>query len=114
MSRKEKILAMLADSPEDTFLRYSLAMELRSEADHEASLSKLAELISKKPPFVAAFFMSAQQLVQLGRIDEARTLLRDGIDQARQQDDAHAAAEMGELLTSLGALGEADDDDDEL
>ena len=109
MSRKEKILAMLADDPADTFLRYSLAMELRGEGNHEESLVKLAELMKDQPPYVPAFFMSAQQLVDLGRIEEARSNLRDGIEQARMQNDAHAAAEMSELLSSLGALGEDDE-----
>ena len=109
MSRKEKIVAMLADDPTDTFLRYSLAMELRSEGDHTASLERLAELTKDQPPYVPAFFMAAQQLVDLDRIDEARTQLRDGIDQARIQGDAHAAAEMSELLMSLGDRGEDDE-----
>lgn len=109
MSRKEKILAMLADDPTDTFLRYSLAMELRSEGDHESSLEKLGEMMKDTPPYVPAFFMAAQQLVDLSRIDEARTYLRDGIDQARAQGDGHAAAEMSELLASLGEFGEDDE-----
>ncbi|KAA5540487.1 hypothetical protein FYK55_20990 [Roseiconus nitratireducens] len=109
MNRKEKIEAMLADDPTDTFLRYSLAMELRGEGDHEASLKRLDELIRQTPPYVPAFFMSAQQMVELGRVDQARSVLRDGIDQARLQGDAHAAAEMSELLMSLGELGEEDD-----
>jgi hypothetical protein len=41
----------------------------------------------------------------LGRIDEARAALRQGIEQARAQGDLHAAGEMGELLASLGAAG---------
>ncbi len=111
MSRKEKIEAMLADDPTDTFLRYSLAMEYRSEGKGEESVSRLAELTRDIPPYVQAFFMAAQQLAELNRVDEARTFLRDGIDEARRQGDAHAAAEMSELLASLGQFGEADDDD---
>ena len=102
MSRREKIEAMLADDPTDTFLRYSLAMELRSEGNHDQSLIKLAEMTQDDPPYVPAFFMAAQQLAELSRIDEAREYLRTGIDQARTQGDGHAAAEMSELLTSLG------------
>ncbi|EKK03859.1 TPR repeat-containing protein [Rhodopirellula baltica SH28] len=109
MSRREKIEAMLADDPTDTFLRYSLAMEYRSEGDHETSLVKLRDLFADDPPYVPAFFMAAQQLVDLGRIDEARAILRDGIEQARTQNDSHAAAEMSELLSSIGMLGEDDD-----
>lgn len=106
MSRREKIEAMLLDEPGDTFLRYSLAMEYRSEGNHDASIAKLQELTTDQPPYVPAFFMAAQQLVDLGRIDQARTFLRDGIDEARRQGDSHAAAEMSELLANLGEMGE--------
>ena len=106
MNRRQKIEAMLPDDPGDTFLRYSLAMELRSEGENAKSLAQLAELMSEDPPCVPAFFMSAQQLVDLDRVDEAREHLRSGIDQARQQGDSHAAAEMSELLAALGEMGE--------
>lgn len=106
MSRRDKIEAMLQDEPSDTFLRYSLAMELRSEGDHDGSLLRLAELTRDSPPYVPAFFMAAQLLVDLERIDEARAYLRDGIEQARSQGNSHAAAEMSEMLSSLGSWGE--------
>ena len=61
MSRREKIEAMLDDEPNDVFLRYSLAMELDKEGNHDASLTRLSELTRDKPPYVPAFFMAAQQ-----------------------------------------------------
>ena len=105
-TRREEIEAMLADEPSDIFLRYSLAMELDKEGVHNASLEKLAELTRDQPPYVPAFFMAGQQLVRLDRVGEARTILRDGIEAARQQNDTHAAGEMSEFLSSLGELGE--------
>jgi thioredoxin-like negative regulator of GroEL len=102
MSRREKIETMLADDPGDTFLRYSLAMELDKEGRNEESLAKFRELTADSPPYVAAFFMAGQQLARLYRIDEARAILRDGIEAARTQNDAHAAGEMSEFLASLG------------
>src|SRR6266404_9743790 len=97
MTRREKLEALLADEPADVFLRYGLALELEKEGDHEASLARLRELQSLDPPYVPAFFMAAQQLVRLSRVDEARSALRDGIEQARQQGNSHAAGEMSEL-----------------
>jgi thioredoxin-like negative regulator of GroEL len=102
MSRREKIEAMLAEDPGDTFLRYSLAMELDKAGEHDASLAKFAELTRGDPPYVPAFFMAAQELARIGRIEEARTALRDGIESARVQGDSHAAGEMSEFLASLG------------
>jgi hypothetical protein len=106
MTRREKIEAMLADEPCDVFLRYSLAMELDKEGAHDASLARFAELTRDAPPYVPAFFMAAQQLARLDRVIEARTFLRDGIEAARAQGNAHAAGEMSEFLASLGAAGE--------
>lgn len=104
-TRRQKIEAMLADEPGDQFLRYSLAMELDKDGENEASIDRLRELMHDDSPYVPAFFMAGQQLTRLGRIDEARAFLRDGIEQARKQGDAHAAGEMSEFLASLGSMG---------
>ena len=105
-NRRERIEAMLAEEPGDVFLRYSLAMELDSEGRNDESLARLGELQRDTEPYVPAFFMAGQQLARLGRMDEARAVLRDGIEQARAAGDNHAAAEMSELLASLGSIGE--------
>jgi tetratricopeptide (TPR) repeat protein len=97
---------MLQDSPDDVFLRYGLAMELDKEGEHDASLSMLTQLIEQQPPYIPAYFMSGQQLTRLGQIDKARDVLRVGIEEARNQQDHHAAGEMSEFLSSLGELGE--------
>ena len=102
-SRREKIEAMLADDPADVFLRYSLAMEWDKEGQHDASLDQFTKLTHESPAYVPAFFMAAQQLARLERIDEARSFLRSGIEAARQQNDTHAAGEMSEFLASLGS-----------
>lgn len=103
MSRKERILAMLAEEPKDAFLRYSLAMELRKEGENDESVRMLKELAyDPTDKYVAAYFMAAQQLAELDSVEDARTLLRDGIEEARRQNNLHAAAEMSELLAELG------------
>ena len=100
-TRKEKIIAMLADAPGDLFLRYGLAMELSKEGEHEESLRLLNDLMEHDPPYVAAFFMAAQQLAQIDRIPEAQTAAEAGIRVAEAQQDLHAAAEMREFLTTI-------------
>ncbi|MCA9214443.1 MAG: hypothetical protein KDB27_15335 [Planctomycetales bacterium] len=106
MSRREKIEAMLADEPRDTFLRYSLAMELQKEEQHDQSLQLLSDLTQEDPAYVPAFFMAGQQLAGLRRLSESREFLRNGIEEARKQNDHHAAGEMSEFLASLGEYGE--------
>ena len=105
-SRREKIEAMLEEEPQDQFLRYSLACEYDNEDRSEESLALLQGLMSDSPPHVHAFLRGAQLLVKLGNIEEARAALRTGIEIARQQNELHAAGEMGELLASLGTMGQ--------
>jgi hypothetical protein len=101
-SRREKIEEMLKGEPGDQFLRYSLACEYDNEGREDDSLVLFQGLIADKPPHVHAFFRGAQLLVKLDRIEEARAMLREGIEEARKQNELHAAGEMGELLASLG------------
>lgn len=102
MSRREKIEAMLAEEPNDTFLRYALAMEYKSEGDLATAITKMTELTKLSPPHVPAYFMAAQYSAEDGETEQARTLLRDGIEEARKQGDHHAAGEMSEFLQMLG------------
>jgi tetratricopeptide (TPR) repeat protein len=97
---------MLVDEPHDTFLRYSLAMELSNAGHVENALRLLLELTRDEPPYVPAFFRSAQILADEQRTAEARSFLRDGIETARAQGDLHAAGEMSEMLADLGQYGE--------
>jgi predicted Zn-dependent protease len=105
-TRREKIEALLAEEPQDTFLRYSLALELAKENRYEESIDRLRELTQQQPSYVPAFFMAAQQMAQRHDFAAARAMLRDGIEAARSQGDTHAAGEMGEFLSRLGTVGD--------
>ncbi len=105
-TRREKLEALLQLEPQDQFLRYGLACELDGEERGEEAWSLFEGLMRDDPPHVPSFLRGAQLLVRLDRIDQARSVLREGIEAARQQGNAHAAGEMAELLASLGSLGQ--------
>lgn len=100
--RREKLEAMLADDPQDSMLRYMLALEWEKEGEHTRSLELFEGLMSDEPAYVPAFLMAGQQLVRLGRTGEAGAIYRRGIEYAHQQGDEHAAGEMGQFLMELG------------
>src|SRR5436305_15136797 len=99
--RLKQIKAWLAESPDDLELRYALAMEYRSAGDDERAVEQLKSLISDKPDFVASYLMLAQTLVKLIRDDEAKGVLRTGIDAAKRTGNEHAMGEMQGMLESL-------------
>ena len=83
----EQLQALLADSPDDEFLKYALAMEWDSEGEHERSLALHRELIEGEPAYVPAFFMMGQQLARLQRLEEARGMPFQTILAARDPSD---------------------------
>ncbi len=100
-ARREQLEEMLRETPDDPELHYMLAMEFASEGDDEGAVRGFAEIIRRAPRYAPAYHQGGRALVRLGRIDQARDLLRQGIPVAEQQGNAHAAGEMAELLASL-------------
>ena len=101
MSRREQIEAMLAEAPNDSELRYMLAMEFVSDGDDSGAVKCFQELVQATPNYPPAYHQAGRALQRLNRISEARALLMTGIPIAEKQGDAHAAGEMMELMQSL-------------
>ena len=100
-NRKQQILEMLRDDPNDPELRYMLAMECASAGDDAEAVRCFAELLAVAPNYAPAYHMGARALVRLERIVEAKALLERGIPAALAQGNTHAAGEMQELLASF-------------
>ncbi len=102
MTRRQQLEAMLADEPQDPELRYMIAMEHVSEGNDEGALRCFRELFELAPDYPPAYHMAGRTLERLGRAEEARDVLRRGVNAAEKLGNSHAAGEMQELLDSLG------------
>jgi Tfp pilus assembly protein PilF len=100
-SRREILEQFVLQKPADSFARYGLAMECANEGDSQAATAHFEKLLASDPNYVAGYFQFAQLLVRLGRADEARKLLSDGIVVAQKAGDMHARDEMQSALNSL-------------
>ncbi|MFZ0412584.1 MAG: tetratricopeptide repeat protein [Candidatus Acidiferrales bacterium] len=100
-SRREMLEQFLADKPGDAFARYGLALECVKLDDQPAATEHFRKLIEEHPQYVAGYFQYAQLLGRVGRTEEARKLLSDGIVVAAQAGDMHARDEMQAALTLL-------------
>jgi hypothetical protein len=105
-ARMEQIEAMLAEDPDDAFLRYGLAMEHAGLGDDAACVAVLRDLIARKAddPYIGAYLQAGQALVRMDKIADACAVLRDGIaasGRAGTPDALHARGEMQGLLASI-------------
>lgn len=90
---------MLAQNPENTFVRYGLAMELVKAGELDRAVGEFEALLACDPGYSAAYFHGGQTLEKLGRRDQARDFYRRGLAASR---DAHARSELQAALDILG------------
>jgi tetratricopeptide (TPR) repeat protein len=100
--RLELLRGMLEHTPDDSFLRYGLAMEYRNTGDLEAAAREFRVLLAADPEYASAYFHGGQTLERLGRIEEARELYRQGIEVTARTGDGHARSELEAALDLLG------------
>ena len=93
---------MVAEKPEDSFLRYGLAMEYRNTGDNERAMNEFNVLMTSAPDYVPAYFHAGQTLERLGRSEDARQVYRRGIEAATRKGDQHARTELEGALDLLG------------
>jgi thioredoxin-like negative regulator of GroEL len=101
--RRRMLEQSLDQDPADAFLRYGLAMQCLRDGDIDEGRERLRSLIADDPDRqVAAYQQLGQSYVDTGELEAAVRVLRTGVTKARSAGDMHAAAEMEQLLESLG------------
>lgn len=92
----------LAESPDDAFLRYGLAMQCLRDGDVEEGRQRLRSLIADDPDRqIAAYQQLGQSYADAEESEAAAAILRVGVAKAQASGDWHAAAEMEQILDSL-------------
>jgi tetratricopeptide (TPR) repeat protein len=100
-SRREILEQFVVDKPTDAFARYGLALECAKIGEDEAANDNFKKLLETNPNYVAGYYQFAQFLARVGRLDEARKLLSDGVVVAQNAGDMHARDEMQAALALL-------------
>lgn len=100
-SRREILEQFVATRPTDAFARYGLALECVKLGDDKAAGEHFQHLIENHPDYVAGYYQYGQFLARLGRDEDARKMLSQGIVAAQRAGDAHARDEMQAALNSL-------------
>jgi tetratricopeptide (TPR) repeat protein len=101
MDKVAMLTEILRANPADAFARYGLAMAYAAEGRSEEALREFAETTERNPDYVPAYQMSAQELLKLGRAEDARARLQAGLAACERTGNRHAASEMGALLDEL-------------
>lgn len=101
MPRKQDILEMLRDEPDDHFLLYALAHELVNEEDFAGAVDAFTRCLASKPDYSAGWYHKGAAQIKAGDLEGARQTLEHGIEVAKRNGDWHAGSEMETLLAEV-------------
>jgi len=102
-SRLQMLQEFVEQRPTDAFAHYGLAMEYVNAGREEDALATFNRLLDFKPDYTAAYYQAGVLLRKLNRAQEARKMLRAGMEVAARNGDLHSRGEMEEALHSLPA-----------
>ena len=99
--RLAQLRSMLAEEPDDKFLRYAIALERKREGDMEGSAAELEQLLREDPAYIACYYQLAVVLADLGRTADARHACEAGALQCLVTGDRKARSELLALMNGL-------------
>lgn len=93
-SRIEFLEQALKTSPENTFMRYALAMEIANSERPEAAWEHFDYLLQRHPDYAATYLQAGMYLIKRGKSQEAQGVFKKGIEVTRRQGNLHALSEL--------------------
>ena len=101
LSRVDALLKFIAQSPQDPFPRYALAMEHKNAGRLPEARAVFESLLAVCPDYTAAYLHAGNTLVALDEKAAAAEVYRRGIDVCVQRGDAHARGEIEGALAAI-------------
>ena len=101
-ARLEILRSLVAQGAADPFAHYGLAMELRTQGQLQQAWQIFEALLHGHPDYIAAYAPAADILIGLLRNQDARDLLRRGIEQCERKGQAHARDQLQAALAAIG------------
>jgi predicted Zn-dependent protease len=100
-SRTENFATLVAQQPNNELFRFSLAQALAGEGRGAEAAPHYEYCVAKKADWMMPRILLGKLLVQLGRRDEARPLLREALSLAVDQHHEDPERELRALLAEI-------------
>ncbi|RED97989.1 tetratricopeptide repeat protein [Marinoscillum furvescens] len=91
--RINQLKKFIEEDPNDPFPKYALALEHLKD-NKTISRQLFEELLEKHPDYLGTYYHAAALFAELDEFDIAEDIYKRGIDQAKNQKDAHSLKEL--------------------
>lgn len=92
--KKQQLLKLLEDEPNDSFLKYALGLEYAKEEKYEPALSYFEDILKNQPDYLPVYYQAAQIYAIAEQNEQAEKCYRQGIQVAQSQQNRHILAEL--------------------
>lgn len=101
MSRLESLQELAKLDPNNTLIRYGIAMEHKNGGNLGEAVQAFEEVLKINENYAAAYFHGGQALEQMGRVDDAKAMYQRGIAATERTGDGHTKSELQAALDLL-------------
>lgn len=99
--RLEQLKKMLAEDPNDGFIRFAIAMEYKNLDMLDKAIKEFNDLKKLDPEYVGLYYHLAACYSEVEDFDNAIIIYNEGIIIAENQKDQHAKAELMNAKVNL-------------
>lgn len=99
--RLQRLMEMLKNSPEDSFLLFAAAQEYTKLQDYDSARDFYAELLTKHPDYTGAYLHSGKLYELQENIQAAIAEYEKGVDVCQRLNATH---DLNELNTALNII----------
>jgi tetratricopeptide (TPR) repeat protein len=100
-TRLEQLQQMLAQEPDDEFLRYAIAIEYVSVSNFEKAIDCFKNILQTNSEYLAAYYQLGKCYEEVKQFDAAKNIYTKGIDIAQKQSKTKTLNELKEALLLL-------------
>lgn len=101
ITRIEKLINYLNDSPNDCFLNHALALEYVKEDDDNSALAYFEKNLEFDPAYIATYYHLGKLFERLNDPDSAVATYKNGMERAKAAGDTHSYSELQNAYDEL-------------
>lgn len=101
MNRLEQLKTMSQDDPDNSFIRFAIAMEYKSNDRLEEAIEEFENLRKKDEDYVGLYYHLGECYADNDNEDSAINIYKKGIAIAEKQNDQHAKSELMNAKVNL-------------
>lgn len=100
-NRLEQLHKLHKTDPTDPFVTYGIALEYGKGKEPEQAIKWFDLTLELDSNYCYAYYQKARLLSDQGLADQARAVLKQGLDASTRAGDDHARDELSQLLDSI-------------